>query len=476
MDFNKESADYNIKKIQSGESSCAEWVSASLDAIEQHDKTIRAFTSVQKEAALNRAKIIDNMGSDEKSRLPLCGAPIAVKDNICTEGVPTTCSSKMLANFVPPYSATVVTALEKAGAIIVGKTNLDEFAMGSSTETSAIGPTRNPHSLAHTPGGSSGGSAAAVAAGFVPFALGSDTGGSIRLPASFCGVVGLKPTYGRVSRYGLVAFASSLDQIGPLSVDVRDAGTLLSVLATPDNRDATYAGEPFVNDPSLYCGHAKGMKIGVPKEYFGNGLSASVREPVEALMNKLSAAGAVLTPVTLPYVEFAVATYYIICTAEASSNLARYDGVKYGYRSASADSLIDMYESTRHEGFGAEVKRRIMLGTYVLSSGYYDAYYLKAAKVRTLIARDFENAFGECDAIISPVAPTPAFPIGENCDDPLAMYLMDIYTVSANLAGIPAMSVPCGKAGDLPIGVQFMAPKWREDTLLRLGFAVQTLQ
>jgi len=357
----------------------------------------------------------------------------------------------------------------------VGKTNLDEFAMGSSTENSYFGPTRNPSSSSHTPGGSSGGSAAAVAAGFVPLALGSDTGGSIRLPASFCGVVGLKPTYGRVSRYGLVAFASSLDQIGPFAVDVRDAGALLAVLSTPDNRDSTCAGVPFVNNASLYEGDLKHCRIGVPKEYFGDGLSAPVRDSIDATMKKLGAAGVELREVSLPHVKYAVATYYIICTAEASSNLARYDGVKYGHRSSVAGSLVDMYESTRQEGFGAEVKRRIMLGTYVLSSGYYDAFYLKAAKVRTLIARDFERAFSVCDAIISPVSPSPAFLVGEKCDDPLSMYLMDIYTVSANLAGIPGISVPCGRTGDLPIGVQFMAPKWREDTLLKIGFAVQTL-
>ena len=473
--MNKEPAISVIKQIQSGERSCEEYVSASLEAIQRHDSSLHAFTSVQKNTALKRAAEIDKMGSGEKARMPLCGAPIAVKDNICTAGVPTTCSSKMLSDFVPPYSATVVEALEKAGAVIVGKTNLDEFAMGSSTETSFFGATRNPASLDHTPGGSSGGSAAAVAAGVVPFALGSDTGGSIRLPASFCGVVGLKPTYGRVSRYGLVAFASSLDQIGPIARDVRDAGSLLAVLSTPDRRDSTCACDPFLNDPSLYSGEVKNLTIGVPKEYFGEGLSASVRAPIEAVMKTLRGAGAELRDVSLPHVKYAVATYYIICTAEASSNLARYDGVKYGYRSAQPGSLIDMYESTRKEGFGAEVKRRIMLGTYVLSSGYYDAYYLKAAKVRTLIARDFEKVFDGCDAVISPVAPSPAFRIGEKCDDPLSMYLMDIYTVSANLAGIPGISVPCGQAGGLPVGVQFMAPKWREDTLLKIGFAVQTL-
>jgi aspartyl-tRNA(Asn)/glutamyl-tRNA(Gln) amidotransferase subunit A len=475
MDILKEPAYKVIRQIQSGERSCVDYISASLDAIGRRDGSVHAFTSVQRDAALKRARTIDSSGAGEKARMPLCGAPVAVKDNICTMGVPTTCSSKMLANFTPPYSATVVEALEKAGAVIVGKTNLDEFAMGSSTETSCFGATRNPVSPDRTPGGSSGGSAAAIAAGFVPLALGSDTGGSIRLPASFCGVVGLKPTYGRVSRYGLVAFASSLDQIGPMTADVRDAGALLAVLSMPDKRDSTCAGEPFADSPALYDGEIKNLRIGVPGEYFGEGLSASVRGPIEAAMKKLSAAGARLVDVSLPNVKYAVATYYIVCTAEASSNLARYDGVKFGHRSGSADSLIDMYESTRKEGFGAEVKRRIMLGTYVLSSGYYDAYYLKAAKVRALIAVDFDRAFSGCDAIISPVSPTPAFLIGENCDDPLSMYLMDIYTVSANLAGIPGISVPCGLADGLPVGVQFMAPKWREDTLLKIGFAVQSL-
>jgi aspartyl-tRNA(Asn)/glutamyl-tRNA(Gln) amidotransferase subunit A len=475
MNFFNEPVSVIVKKTQLGERCCVDDVSKSLDAIAHRDAEIHAFLSVERDGALARAKAIDELDKQKKSLMPLCGAPIAIKDNICVSGGKTTCGSKILSNFIAPYSATVVEALEKAGAIIIGKTNLDEFAMGSSTENSSFGVTRNPHRLSHIPGGSSGGSAAAVAAGFAPLALGSDTGGSIRLPAAFCGVAGLKPTYGRVSRYGLVAFASSLDQIGPFASDVRDVGLLLSVIATPDKRDSTCAGNSFVNDPSLYCGDAKKLTIGVPKEYFGEGLSESVRKPIEALMQKLPGVGAKIVEVSLPHVKFAVAVYYIICTAEASSNLARFDGVKYGRRSKNEKSLIDMYESTRQEGFGVEVKRRIMLGTYVLSSGYYDAYYLKAAKVRTLIARDFEAAFSKCDAIISPVAPAPAFAIGEKRDDPLSMYLTDIYTVSANLAGIPGISVPCGQAGDLPVGVQFMAPKWREDTLLRLGFVAQTL-
>jgi aspartyl-tRNA(Asn)/glutamyl-tRNA(Gln) amidotransferase subunit A len=357
----------------------------------------------------------------------------------------------------------------------VGKTNLDEFAMGSTTETSFSGITRNPHNPKHIPGGSSGGSAAAVAAGMVPLALGSDTGGSIRQPSSHCGVAGLKPTYGRVSRYGLVAFASSLDQIGPLASDVRDIGYLLSVISRSDNRDSTCANKPFLHDTALYTENMQGLTIGVPREYFGEGLSDSVRTIITSLIDKLKHAGAAVIDVSLPNVSYGIATYYLICTAEASSNLARYDGVKYGYRAQNAKTLAEMYTATRQEGFGAEVKRRIMLGTYVLSSGYYDAYYLKAAKVRTLIAQDFDTAFTQCDAVISPVTPTPAFAIGEKCDDPLTMYLTDIYTVSANLAGIPGISVPCGTDNGLPVGVQFMAPKWREDTLLRLGFASQEL-
>jgi len=474
MSFFNEPISKIVDKIRSAELSSSRIVADCFDRIRAGDGDIHAFISTHPQEALKRAEAIDALNASEKSRLPLCGIPVAIKDNICTRDIPTTCASKMLSNFLPPYSATVVTALEEAGAVIVGKTNLDEFAMGSSTENSFYGVTRNPHNPAHIPGGSSGGSAAAVAAGFVAAALGSDTGGSIRQPASHCGVAGLKPTYGRVSRYGLVAFASSLDQIGPIASDVRDIGSLLEVIATTDKRDSTCAGKPFFNDPALYCGNARGLTIGIPKEYFAEGLSEPVRRLVESFMAKLKDRGAKLVDVTLPYVSHAIAAYYIICTAEASSNLARFDGVKYGHRSTRGSTLSDMYDKTREEGFGAEVKRRIMLGAYVLSSGYYDAYYLKAAKVRTLIARDFDNAFSCCDAVISPVAPTPAFAIGEKCDDPLTMYLTDIYTVSANLAGIPGISVPCGNVDGLPVGAQLMAPKWREDTLLRLGFAAQT--
>jgi len=475
MSFFTEPVARVVKRIQNGDMQCADIVARSLETIQNKDNDVHAFISIQADRARDRARFLDSLDQGKKSALPLCGIPVAIKDNICIRDVTTTCASKMLSHFVPPYSAAVIEAMESAGAVFVGKTNLDEFAMGSSTENSYFGLTRNPHNLSHIPGGSSGGSAAAVAAGFVPLALGSDTGGSIRLPCCYCGTVGLKPTYGRVSRYGLVAFASSLDQIGPIANDVRDIGLLLSVISAPDERDSTCSSKRFIDDQEIYSGSVENLTIGVPKEYFGEGLSEPVRTAIRSLIEKLSHAGATFIDVSLPNLDHGIATYYIICTAEASSNLARYDGVKYGFRSDATRSLLEMYQSTRREGFGAEVKRRIMLGTYVLSSGYYDAYYLKAAKVRTLMAQDFDRAFCKCHAIISPVAATTAFAIGAKCDDPLSMYLTDIYTVSANLAGIPGISVPCGKDGDLPIGVQFMAPKWREDTLLRLGFATQNM-
>jgi aspartyl-tRNA(Asn)/glutamyl-tRNA(Gln) amidotransferase subunit A len=462
--------------ILDGSLTCEDLVHRSLALIAQRDSELHSFISVQGDAALERARALDRLSAERKRELPLLGIPVAVKDNMCTNGVTTTCASRILEHFVPPYDAAAVEALIGAGAVIVGKSNLDEFAMGSSTENSYFGSTRNPCDPERIPGGSSGGSAAAVGAGLVAAALGSDTGGSIRQPGSHCGVVGLKPTYGRVSRYGLVAFASSLDQIGPITSDVRDAGLLLRILSAPDPRDSTCAGKRFDDGPSLYSGSVKGLRIGVPDEYFGSqGLSDQVREPIERLLSMLEREGAQLIKVSLPNVKFAIATYYIICTAEASSNLARFDGVKYGFRAPRPSSLRDMYLDTRAQGFGAEVKRRIMLGTYVLSSGYYDAYYLKAAKVRTLIARDFEKVFESCDLIVSPVSTTPAFRMGEKTGDPLEMYLTDIYTVSANLAGIPGISVPCGCSGNLPVGVQFMAPQWREDVLLQAGYAAQCL-
>lgn len=465
-----------VEKIRRKEIGCLETVKSSLDLIREKDDSLHSFISVQEEEALARAKTLDSLPDEQKEKMPLLGVPLAVKDNICTEGTATTCGSKMLQDFKPPYNAAVVEMLLEAGAVIVGKANLDEFAMGSSTETSFFGVTRNPVDQERIPGGSSGGSAAAVGAGLVPAALGSDTGGSIRQPCSHCGVAGLKPTYGRVSRYGLVAFASSLDQIGPIASDVRDLGLLLSVISGADKRDSTCAGKPFADSASLYSGDIRGLRIGLPAEYFGEGLTDEVRKPILETVGRLKDSGAVVEDVSLPNVSFAIATYYIICTAEASSNLARYDGVKYGFRSGGSSNLMDMYSETRKQGFGEEVKRRIMLGTYVLSSGYYDAYYLKAARVRTLIKEDFERAFQKCDILISPVTPAPAFKLGEKLHDPLQMYLTDIYTVSANLAGIPALSVPCPFAEGLHVGVQFMAPHWREDTALRMAFAVQAMK
>lgn len=461
------------RRMAKGDLRCTDVVGRSLERIDEKDRALHAFLSVDKEGAVRRAEALEKLPSAEREKLPLFGVPVAVKDNICTKGITTTCASKMLENFVPPYDAAVVEALNSAGAVIVGKTNLDEFAMGSSTESSAFGATQNPAGAGRIPGGSSGGSAAAVAAGMVPAALGSDTGGSIRQPCSHCGCVGLKPTYGRVSRYGLVAFASSLDQIGPIASRVQDIGLLLQVISAADGRDSTNARRPYADKADVYDAEIRKMKIGLPREYFGEGLSPGVRGALDSLLEKMKAGGAKAVEVSLPNVNYAVAAYYIICTAEASSNLARYDGVRYGRRAEKAMALADMYMQSREEGFGAEVKRRIMTGTYVLSAGYYDAYYLKAAKVRTLIARDFEQAFASCDVIMSPAAPTPAFRIGEKVSDPLQMYLTDIYTVSANLAGIPGICVPAGKALGLPVGVQFMAPQWHEEKLLKAACAAE---
>jgi len=465
-----------VDEIKAGKSSSRDITARAVSLIEERDGDINAFITVCKDSALKRAEEIDGLPPSEKESMPLCGIPIALKDNICTKGVKTTCASRMLENFVPPYSAAVVDYLEKAGAVIIGKTNLDEFAMGSATENSYFGPTHNPHYNEKIPGGSSGGSAAAVGAGFVPASLGTDTGGSIRQPCSHCGVVGLKPTYGRVSRYGAAAFASSLDQIGPMASDVRDIGLMLSVLSEPDKRDSTCAGKRFVDSANNYTGDISGLRIGMPAEYFGEGLSDEVRRAIEPVIENLKGRGAKIVNISLPHVKYAVAAYYIISSAEASTNLARYDGVKYGFRADGAKTLLDMYTKTRAQGFGPESKRRIMLGTYALSTGYYDAYYLKAARVRTLITKDFSSAFGDCDVILAPATPIPARNIGEKADDLLQIYLMDIYTVSANLAGIPGISVPSPSSeGGLPVGVQFMAPQWREDLLLKAGYAVQTM-
>jgi aspartyl-tRNA(Asn)/glutamyl-tRNA(Gln) amidotransferase subunit A len=458
--------------IRSKTTSSREAIDACIDAIQAVDPQIKAFVSFDGDRAIDLAEQIDERLARGEDVGPLAGVPVALKDNMCTRFGYTTCSSKILANFASPYDAHVTERLERAGAVIVGKTNLDEFAMGSSTENSGLFPTKNPWDLSRVPGGSSGGSAAAVAARMVPAALGSDTGGSIRLPASFCGVTGLKPTYGRVSRYGLVAYGSSLDQIGPLTQDVRDAALLMNVIAGHDRRDSTSVDRDVPDYvASLDApGDLSGTRIGMPEEYFGEGLNAEVRAAIENAMRLYRQHGARIVPVRLPHLAYAVACYYVIATAEASSNLARYDGVHYGYRSPKAEDYIDMYCTSRQEGFGAEVRRRIMLGTFVLSSGYYDAYYNKALKVRTLIKRDFEQAFDECDVIAGPVAPTPAFRIGEKTDDPLAMYLADIYTISANLAGIPGISIPCGlSAAGLPIGLQLMGPHFSEDALLRIA-------
>jgi len=464
-----------VRDVHAGNESARSLCARTLEAVEGRGKELNAFITVCGESALKRADELDALPLDAKKSMPLCGIPIAVKDNICTDGIKTTCASRMLESFVPPYSATVVEALTGAGAVVIGKTNLDEFAMGSSNETSYFGPVRNPRDPRKIPGGSSGGSAAAVGAGAVPAALGTDTGGSIRQPSSHCGTVGLKPTYGRVSRYGAVAFASSLDQIGPIASNVRDIGLLLSLMSVPDSRDSTCAGRQFADSEDFYNGGVSGLRIGMPKEYFGEGLSNETRSAIMPVADNLKRHGASVVEVSLSNVKYAVATYYIIAAAEASSNLSRFSGVGYGFRAPGAKALDDMYSATRAQGFGAEVKRRVMLGTYVLSSGYYDAYYMKAARVRTLITNDFERAFDACDVILAPVAPSPACNLGSSEGDPLSVYLSDIYTVSANLAGIPAMSVPCKVSkGDMPVGAQLMASKWREDLLLKVGSAVES--
>ncbi len=442
---------------------------AALERIESVNPTLNAFNHVAAERALARARAIDAGAAGG----PLAGVPVALKDNMCVRGMRTTASSRILDTFVPPYDASVVQRLEAAGAIIVAKTNCDEFAMGSSNENSAYGAVRNPWDPDRTPGGSSGGSAASVASRCVPLALGSDTGGSIRQPASFCGVVGLKPTYGRVSRYGLLAFASSLDQIGPITRTVGDAAIALSVLAGPDPADSTSSLEPVPDYTAALTGDIRGVRIGVPRAFVSEGVDDAVRGAFDAALAVLRDAGAVLVDIELPHARFAIPVYYLVCTAEASSNLARYDGVKYGYRAATTkdDTLKAMYSRTRDQGFGPEVKRRIMLGTYVLSAGYYDAFYLKALQVRTLMRRDYDQAFEQVDVVAMPTSPVPPFRLGEKVDDPLQMYLNDIFTVSANLAGLPGISVPCGFAGRLPIGIQFIGRMFDEPSILRVADA-----
>ena len=472
-------------RIVVGELTAAATAEAVLERIGAVEKRVGAFVSINAEGALARAREIDAaLGRGEEAG-PLAGVPIAIKDNLCVEGRPTTCSSRILEGYLAPYTATAVQHVLDAGAVPIGKTNLDEFAMGSSTENSALGATRNPWDLERVPGGSSGGSAAAVAAGETVLALGSDTGGSIRQPASFCGVVGLKPTYGRVSRYGLVAFASSLDQIGPITRDVTDAALLLSVIAKHDPRDSTSAPERTPDYLGQLEADIEGRKIGLPREFFIEGMDPEVEGAVRAACDVLAGQGAELIEVALPHsridVEpdgtlsaYAVACYYIIATAEASSNLARYDGMHYGHRTGAAGDLVDTYARSREEGFGAEVKRRILLGTYALSSGYYDAYYLKASKVRTLIQRDFTQAFATVDVIACPAAPTAAFRLGEKADDPLQMYMGDVFTLSCNLAGIPGISVPCGfTSGGLPVGLQLLGRPFDELGLLQVARALE---
>ena len=450
-------------------------VHAYLDRIRLHDGRLHAFHTVAAEQALERAGALDATHALRGPTGPLHGVPIALKDNMSTRGIETTASSRILQGFVPPYNATVVERLEAAGAIVIGKTNLDEFAMGSSTENSAFGATRNPWDQQRAPGGSSGGSAVAVAARFAPGALGSDTGGSIRQPAALSGVVGLKPTYGRVSRFGLLAFASSLDQIGPFAQTAADAALLLQVIAGADPHDATAAPEPVPEYGGALSGEVRGMRIGVPRRMLGEGIDAAVSDAFEAALAVLRDRGAVIVDVDLTHAKYGIPIYYLIATAEASSNLARYDGVRYGYRAkAKGGTLREMYDQTRDDGFGAEVKRRIMLGTYVLSHGYYDAYYLKAQQVRTLLRQDYDAAFNTADIIAMPTTPTPAFELGEKTNDPLQMYLADIFTVSANLAGVPAISVPCGfSPSGLPIGLQLTGRMFDEATLLSAADAYQ---
>jgi aspartyl-tRNA(Asn)/glutamyl-tRNA(Gln) amidotransferase subunit A len=461
-------------KLRKRDISARELTRACLDRIAAVEPKLNAFITVTEAEALGQADAADAMLAKADAP-PLCGIPLGIKDIYATKGVKTTCASKILANFVPPFDATVIAKLRAEGAVFVGKANMDEFAMGSSTENSAFGPTRNPHDLERVAGGSSGGSAAAVAAFECLGSLGTDTGGSIREPASFCGVVGIKPTYSRVSRYGVVAYASSLDQVGPFSRTVRDTAIMLRSLAGLDANDSTCSARAVPDYERALTGDVKGMRIGVPKEYFVEGMAPEVEQSVREALANLQKAGARTVDISLPHTPYAVAAYYLVATAEASANLSRYDGIRFGLR-VPADNNIELYETSRAQGFGAEVKRRIMLGTFALSAGYYDAYYLKGQKVRTLIRRDFEEAFETCDVVMAPVAPTTAFKLGEKTDDPLTMYLSDIFTISVNLAGLPGMSIPCGYDGaGLPIGLQIIGAPFSEETIFRVGDAYEKL-
>lgn len=462
------------KKIKAKEVSVEEAVKEALAAVSKREAAINSFVTIEEEKALAQAKEVQKGIEEGKFTSPLAGVPVAIKDNMCIEGMLTTCSSKILGNFVPTYTSEAVLNLERAGAVIIGKTNMDEFAMGSTTETSAFGVTRNPWNTEHVPGGSSGGSCAAVAAEECSYALGSDTGGSIRQPSSFCGVTGMKPTYGTVSRYGLIAYGSSLDQIGPVAKDVTDCATILELIASHDKKDSTSVERKDYGFSTALVDDVKGMKIGIPRDYFGEGLDPEVRDAVMAAAKELEKKGAVIEEFDLSLVEYAIPAYYVIACAEASSNLARFDGVKYGYRTEEYNGLHNMYKKTRSEGFGAEVKRRIMLGSFVLSSGYYDAYYLKALRTKALIKQAFDKAFEKYDVILGPAAPTTAPRIGESLSDPIKMYLGDIYTISVNLAGLPGISLPCGRdSGGLPIGMQLIGNCFGEKKIIRAAYAFE---
>lgn len=462
-----------LKKMERSELSSVELTKSCLDRIEAVEKDVSAFITIDREGALVQAENADRQRKAGCAGT-LCGVPLSVKDLLCTQGLRTTCGSKMLENFVPPYDATVVKKIKKAGAVILGKTTMDEFAMGSTSESCAFGVPKNPWKKGYVAGGSSGGSAASVAALECPASLGSDTGGSIRQPASLCGIVGMKPTYGRVSRYGLTAFASSLDQVGPLCRTVEDCALMMNVISGYDSMDSTSVKREVPDFSLSLTDGLAGLTVGIPKEYFTAGLDPEVKKIIYNSIEVLRQKGAQIRDVSLPHTEYCVAVYYLIAPSEASSNLARYDGALYGYRDMEADTLLDMYKETRSKGFGAEVKRRILIGTYALSSGYYDAYYKKASQVRTLILRDFNKAFESCDVLISPVTPTPAWKMGENTEDPLAIYMSDILTLSANLAGIPGMSVPGGfTAEGLPVGVQLQAAHFQEETLVKTGFNLE---
>lgn len=462
------------KKIKNKEVTVVEATKAALDAIDAKEDKVNSFVTVDREGALKRAEEVQELIDDGKLDGPIAGVPVAIKDNMCTEGLLTTCSSKILGNFVPTFTSEAVLNLEKAGAVILGKTNMDEFAMGSTTETSAYGETKNPWNLEHVPGGSSGGSCAAVAAEECFYALGSDTGGSIRQPSSFCGVTGIKPTYGTVSRYGLIAYGSSLDQIGPVAKDVTDCATILEIIASHDEKDSTSVKRDDLDFTSALVDDVKGMKIGIPKDYLGEGLDSEVKDAILNAAKVLEEKGAIVEEFDLSLVEYAIPAYYVIACAEASSNLARFDGVKYGYRTEEYDGLHNMYKKSRSEGFGAEVKRRIMLGSFVLSSGYYDAYYLKALRTKALIKKAFDEAFAKYDVILGPAAPTTAPKLGESLSDPLKMYLGDIYTISVNLAGLPGITVPCGTdSKGLPIGLQLIGDCFKEKNIIRAAYSFE---